>query len=425
MEVFCRWFNLYLETFSLFWLLEHNYKFRWDNPWLKSIKYVMALLSIGLFRLDPTTAYFSTPNFMLYFSVLAVGGLLFCLLLRGNLACKGLTAIVLMNILIEIHLFVGTQLYSHLSSHSQLTYLLLTKGMLAIVLFLMVRFPIHVEYTLPRNYYFLMFLAIVVTLTIRFTTLFLQLDALNNLWLLVLYLALYCTYSKLLQDYGRKVHFELANNQLSMQINSWKDIETMYRELRELRHDLKNHMLYMQALLDQRDYEALSTYFSQLNDPRLLLKQVMQTGYPVLDAVLNAKSAQCSMKGIPIDMKVLLSQKIELPAEDLCAILCNLIDNAVEASEHAPVKDIRVEVKAAKGCLWIKVSNRYPCDPREKNPALATTKENPEQHGMGMQIVRDLAKKHGGQFRFTFEDGQVVAGVTLPVESSDASVLAS
>ncbi|WP_195984764.1 sensor histidine kinase [Clostridium sp. D33t1_170424_F3] len=425
MEIFCRWSNLYLEAFSLFWLLERNYKFRWDTPWLKSVKYLLALLSIGLFRLDPSTEYFSTPNFTLYFSVLAVGGLLFCLLLCGNLACKGLTAIVLINVLIEIHLFIGTQLYSNLPSHSQLIYLLLTKGMLAVVLFLMVRFPIHAEYTLPRNYYFLMFLAIVVTLTIRFTTLFLRLDALNNLWLLVLYLALYCTYSKLLQDYGRKVYFELANNQLSMQINSWKDIETMYRELRELRHDLKNHMLYMQALLDQRDYEALSAYFSQLNDPRLLLKQVMQTGCPVLDAVLNTKSAQCSMKGIPVDMKVLLSQKVELPAEDLCAILCNLIDNAVEASEHLPVKDIRVEVKAAKGCLWIKVSNRYPCDPREKNPELATTKENPEQHGIGIQIVRDLAKKHEGQFRFTFEDGHVIAGVTLPMGASDASVLAS
>lgn len=425
MEIFCRWCNLFLEAFFLFWLLEHNYKFRWDNPWLKSIKYVAAFLSIGLFRLDPSTEYFSTPNFILYFSVLAAGGLLFCLLLRGNLACKALTAIVLINVLIEIHLFIGTQLYSNLPSHSQLTYLLLTKALLAFVLVLMARFPIRAEYTLPRNYYFLMFLAIVVTLTIRFTTLSLRLDALNNLWLLILYLALYCTYSKLLQDYGKKVHFELANNQLSMQVNSWKDIETMYHELRELRHDLKNHMLYMQALLDQQDYEALSAYFSQLNDPRLLLKQVIQTGYPVLDAVLNAKSAQCSMKGIPVDMKVLLSQKVALPAEDLCAILCNLIDNAVEASEHAPEKDIHVEIKAAKGCLWIKVSNRYPRDPREKNPALATTKEHPEQHGIGMQIVRDLAKKHEGQFQFTFEDGRVIAGVTLPVGTSDVSVLAS
>ena len=77
-----------------------------------------------------------------------------------------------------------------------------------------------------------MFLAIAVTLTLRSITLFLQLDALNTLGLLVLYLALYCIYGNLLQDYGKKVHFELTNNQLSMQISSWKDIETMYHELR-------------------------------------------------------------------------------------------------------------------------------------------------------------------------------------------------
>lgn len=416
MDVFCRWASLYLEAFSLFWLLEYNYRFRWDSPWFRGIKYLMALASIGLFRLDPTTAYFSTPDFTLYFSVLAAFGLLFSFLLQGNGACKLLTTIVAISILIEIHLFIGTQLYNRFPSHSQLAYLLLTKAVLAIALFLMVRFPIHTDYALPRNYYFLMFLAIAVTLTIRFITLLLRLDALNNLGLLVLYLALYCIFGKLLQDYGKKVHFELTNNQLSMQINSLKDVETMYHELRELRHDLKNHMLYMQALLDQQDYKALSAYFSQLNDPRLLLKQVLQTGCPVLDSVLNAKSAQCSVKGIPIDIKVFLSQKFDLPAEDLCAILCNLIDNAIEASEQIPEKDIHVEIKTVKGLLSIRVSNQYPCDPLESNPLLATTKADAAQHGIGTGIIRDITKRHGGQFRFAYENGYVVARVILPVE---------
>lgn len=417
MDVFCRWLNLYLDAFALFWLLEHNYKFRWDYPCLRAIKYLLALLSIALFHLDPVTSYFSTPNFGLYFGVLIGISLSFCLLLRGNMACKSLTAVVCINVLIEIHLFIGTQLYSHFSSHSQLVYLLLTKAILAIALFLMVRFPIHVEYVLPRNYYFLMFLAIAVTLTIRTITLYLQLDALNNLGLLTLYLALYCIYGNLLQDYGKKVHFEWANNQLSMQINSWKDIETMYHELRELRHDLKNHMLSMQALLDQHDYEALSSYFSQFNDSRLLLKQVIQTGYPVLDAVLNAKSAQCSIKGIPIDTKAMISQKITLPSEELCSILCNLIDNAIEASERAPEKDIRVEIKAAKGFISLKIRNKYPHDPRGDNPLLATTKENAAQHGIGMGIVRGIVKKYEGSFHFSYENGYVHANVLLPLES--------
>ena len=220
-----------------------------------------------------------------------------------------------------------------------------------------------------------------------------------------------------MQDYGKKVHFEWANNQLSMQINSWKDIETMYHELRELRHDLKNHMLSMQALLDQHDYEALSSYFSQFNDSRLLLKQVIQTGYPVLDAVLNAKSAQCSIKGIPIDTKAMISQKITLPSEELCSILCNLIDNAIEASERAPEKDIRVEIKAAKGFISLKIRNKYPHDPRGNNPFLATTKENAAQHGIGMGIVRGIVKKYKGTFTFSYENGYVHANVLLPLES--------
>ena len=80
MDVCCRWFNLYLEAFALFWLLEHNYRFRWDYPCLRAIKYLLALLSIVLFHLDPVTSYFSTPNFGLYFGVLIGIGLSFCLL---------------------------------------------------------------------------------------------------------------------------------------------------------------------------------------------------------------------------------------------------------------------------------------------------------------------------------------------------------
>lgn len=58
MDVLCRWLNLYLEAFALFWLLEHNYQFRWDHLWLRGVKYLLALASIALFRLDPTTTYF-------------------------------------------------------------------------------------------------------------------------------------------------------------------------------------------------------------------------------------------------------------------------------------------------------------------------------------------------------------------------------
>lgn len=78
MDVLCRWLNLYLEAFALFWLLEHNYQFRWDHLWLRGVKYLLALASIALFRLDPTTTYFSTPNFGLYLGVLAGIGFLFC-----------------------------------------------------------------------------------------------------------------------------------------------------------------------------------------------------------------------------------------------------------------------------------------------------------------------------------------------------------
>ena len=75
-----------------------------------------------------------------------------------------------------------------------------------------------------------------------------------------------------------------------------------------------------------------------------------------------------------------------------------------------------MEIKAAKGCISLKIFNKYPHDPRGENPLLLTTKEDAAQHGICMGIVRNIVKKYGGSFRFSYENGYVQASVLLPME---------
>lgn len=109
------------------------------------------------------------------------------------------------------------------------------------------------------------------------------------------------------------------------------EVQNIYQQMRTMRHDYKNHLQVMKAYLDLGEYDKLSDYISHLNQEVSDIDTVIKTGNVMLDAILNSKISIARTKNIEVNTKVLLPPTLSISDYDLCTILGNLLDNAIEA----------------------------------------------------------------------------------------------
>ena len=140
-----------------------------------------------------------------------------------------------------------------------------------------------------------------------------------------------------------------------------EEVENMYRQVRGWRHDYKHHIQTMKAHLVMGQYEELDSYLNELDTDLTTVDTVIKTGNVKIDAVLNSKLAVAKARGIQVNAKAIVPQELPVSEVDLCIIIGNLLDNAMEACAKEPEEDkrfIRVYIDILKGQLYLYVANR-------------------------------------------------------------------
>ena len=129
--------------------------------------------------------------------------------------------------------------------------------------------------------------------------------------------------------------------------------------------------------------------------------------------ILNSKLLEAEKLGINININV---DKITFSDNnyDLCLILGNLLDNAIEASSQVnDNKWICITILKNNNIMNINISNNYSISPVEKNGKLYTTKLDKRSHGLGLDSVKQLVEKNEGVFNYKYENNIFEANVTL------------
>lgn len=202
-----------------------------------------------------------------------------------------------------------------------------------------------------------------------------------------------------------------------------KYMESVYElneQSRRLRHDVKNHMGVLKALLEsdkegmtQKAYHYLVDYMDSIEHTGY----VVHTDNDVVNAVLNAKLSKCQHEGIKTEVvvpeNVLISEQIK--DVDLCCIFGNILDNAIEAEMRVPgeKRSIKIYMRTQETCLKFIVMNYIQGSILEDNTNLRTTKSEKKEHGLGIAIVKDKVKDYGGTVDFYEENNYFCVNVIL------------
>ena len=212
-----------------------------------------------------------------------------------------------------------------------------------------------------------------------------------------------------------------ANEQFQSAEQTVGELEQFNRMLREQRHDFKNHLQVISALLEMEEYDEAQNYVRKITSDMRLVGRAMRTAQPAVNALLSAKYLLCENKGISFQLDI-TAKLINMPTEpwEICRVLGNLIDNAVEAQETEQVKNpvIHVDIHEKGTVIVMTVFNNGTTipDSLKEQIFLADVSTKGEGHGMGLAIVSSIVERCGGTVSAESTDAGTTFTVMLPVK---------
>ncbi len=220
----------------------------------------------------------------------------------------------------------------------------------------------------------------------------------------------------------RKLFFHLVDKRIEqfqseLLEKQTAEIQNMYRQMQEWRHDYRNHIQNMKNRLDG-DNGELERYLDELADDLTKADTSIKTGNVTADSVLGSKISVAKQKGIDLNIKAQIPEGLAMTDVELCSVLGNLLDNAVEACEKLPVEErfIRVYIDRFKGQFYLSVQNSSPVVKRDKESFRSTKKDADRTHGFGLFRIDRIAKKYGGYVNRQYEEGVFATELLLPLK---------
>lgn len=194
------------------------------------------------------------------------------------------------------------------------------------------------------------------------------------------------------------------------------EVESMYTKMRSWRHDYHNHIQALQASMALGKYEEVNDYLRQLNDDLTQVDATVKTGRVMIDAILNGKMNIAAQNDIPVNARAKIPDGTPVTDVDLCVIIGNLLDNAIEENKRLPKEDrfIRIYIGRKNTQLYLVFTNAAG-KKRDKRRSLFPSAKG-AQHGLGLVRVEGLVKKYGGLFSADSEDGGFTAELLIPLQ---------
>lgn len=216
------------------------------------------------------------------------------------------------------------------------------------------------------------------------------------------------------RNLGHMVDKKLAAWQNDLVEKQVAEVENMYRQTRAWRHDLHSHIQTMKALRVEAKDAELDAYLERLEDDLKSVDKVVKTGNVTVDAILNSKLSLARERDIDVRVKASVPEKLPVSAVELCVIVGNLLDNAMEACARQTAGEdrfIRVYMGAKKERLYLSVTNTAPGVPEKRDGRFLSHKG--ATHGFGLLRVDRIVARSGGYLSRAAEEGAFTTEVLL------------
>ncbi len=230
-------------------------------------------------------------------------------------------------------------------------------------------------------------------------------------------LAVFRLFEQQMAAQNERERMRMIEQQILNQTEYYKDLVDRQTEIREIRHDLKNCLSSLAHYLNINDFQHAAEYSEKIETMANSLKSQVDTGYHALDIVLWGKVRLAEQCKIDFAYSIFMPGELHIDEMDLCVILANALDNAIEACkkmEEEFKRKISLILKTEGVYLSIYLENSI----NKKVPVMdggliKTTKADSHNHGIGLQSIKNLAGKYQGDMDVSSEEQVFILSVLL------------
>lgn len=215
--------------------------------------------------------------------------------------------------------------------------------------------------------------------------------------------------------FSKRIDKQLAAYQQELIETHYREVDNMYRQIRGWRHDYRSHIQTMKAYAASGDLEAVKKYLDLLDEDLTTVDTVIKTGNPMTDAILNSKISLAKSKDIEVVADAHIPLKLKTSEIDLCCIIGNLFDNAIDASMKLPKEQrvIRVYMDMKNTQLYISFTNFTAGKKLKKDGRLFHSTKG-DGHGFGLVRIDAIVDRLDGYLSRNSEDGAFTTEILLP-----------
>lgn len=191
----------------------------------------------------------------------------------------------------------------------------------------------------------------------------------------------------------------------------YAEVENMYTKMRGWRHDYRHHIQAMKVHAAKGEMASIVSYLDMLDEDLTNVETVVKTGNRMADAILNSKLSLAAEREITVRTDTNIPVALSMSELDLCIVIGNLMDNAMEACMELPAEKrlIRLYMEMKGNYLYLALTNTAG---GKKKQSFKTTKGS--GHGLGISRIDAIVKKYGGYVTRASEDEAFSTEVLLP-----------
>lgn len=378
----------------------------------EGIGIIISILIIYIYSLINLKGTFMQKMFWSIFVMLLIMGITAVVLsIEGCIIGKGYLNLVIQK---DLYRFVGVVI-------------------IQIVLFYLTRFMIKrtkkdSTYSLKWNEWFVLLIIPVISIfTMSFVSLIIiniedQLSPMQHIFSILSILGIlmtnslvYVLYVNMQKDHAKQLEYSILQQAFKSQEKSVEETKILYQSVRSIRHDLKQHFQVALTMLHSGKINEAVDYMEKYNDTVLDgISNKVFCDNDVVNYIINSKSKICSDRHIKIYIYI-ANEIPEFSDLDLCVLLGNALDNAIEGVSGDDNNEIYLELRNVDNFFMISVKNTITNSVLEYNPNLISTKNEKEVHGLGILSMKEVVQKYNGSIEFYESDNKFCCDMLLDI----------
>lgn len=188
-------------------------------------------------------------------------------------------------------------------------------------------------------------------------------------------------------------------------MESYQNILEQNQRTDLMRHEWKNQVTALRLMLGEKKLDALGARLSELEGTLDHLSPKTYTQHFAINAILQNSAAKAAAMGVAFHAQASIPAEVEIREEDLCALLLNMLDNALEAASQAEPKEVWCKLTLSQGFLAIQCENTFSGELKRDGKGRLLSTKREEGHGFGLSQMRAVAEKYHSVLDVSWEEG--------------------